>query len=166
MKRTPKPAPRSLLPWPAPIAHTLRFAVPRFSSQDSDRVAESRGKGENHNAPLWSGKGRGLSGWAGVRGPAKSLYADYPGLVSRVKPELYRNADGTVGGITARGLAEVPLARQLGLEEGDVLQSVNNERIDSQQKVLEMIQKYQNAGSFSVGILRNGKQKTISYNFY
>lgn len=93
------------------------------------------------------------------------LTVNYADLVTKVKPELYRDANGKVAGITAADIAEVPLAKQLGLENGDVLQTVNNEKIDSEQKVLEMVQKYQDAGSFRIGIMRNGKQKIITYNF-
>ena len=93
------------------------------------------------------------------------LTVNYADLLTKVKPELYRDASGKVAGITAADIADVPLAKQLGLENGDVLQTVNNEKIDSEQKVLEMVQKYQDAGSFRIGIMRNGKQKIITYNF-
>jgi type II secretory pathway component PulC len=93
------------------------------------------------------------------------LTVNYADLLTKVKPELYRDENGKVAGITAADIAEVPLAQQLGLENGDVLQTVNNEQIDSQEKILEMVQKYQDAGSFRIGIMRNGKQKIITYNF-
>ncbi len=93
------------------------------------------------------------------------LSTNYAELVTKVKPELYRDSNGRVAGITAADISDVPLAQQLGLENGDVLQTVNNEKIDSEQKVLEMIQKYQNVNTFRVGILRNGKVQNISYNF-
>lgn len=95
----------------------------------------------------------------------EQLRGDYTTLVTTVKPELYRDASGKVAGITAQNISDVPLATQLGLENGDVLQTVNNEQIDSEQKILEMIQKYQNADSFRIGVMRNGKQKVITYNF-
>lgn len=95
----------------------------------------------------------------------QELYVNYADLVTKVKPELYRDANGKVAGITAADISEVPLAKQLGLENGDVLQTVNNEQIDSEQKVMEMVQKYQDAGSFRIGVMRNGKQKIITYNF-
>lgn len=95
----------------------------------------------------------------------QELYVNYADLVTKVKPELYRDASGKVAGITAADISEVPLAKQLGLENGDVLQTVNNEKIDSEQKILEMVQKYQDAGSFRIGIMRNGKMKNITYNF-
>ena len=97
------------------------------------------------------------------RALVRELYQDYPTLMTKIKPQLYRNPNGDVIGVSARGIGDVPLARQLGLKEGDVLQTVNNERIDSEAKVLDMFQKYQNAGSFRVGILRNGKRKTITF---
>lgn len=95
----------------------------------------------------------------------QELYVNYKDLVTKVKPELYRDANGKVAGVTAADISEVPLAKQLGLENGDVLQTVNNEKIDSEQKILEMVQKYQDAGSFRIGIMRGGKQKIITYNF-
>lgn len=95
----------------------------------------------------------------------QELYVNYKDLVTKVKPELYRDENGKVAGVTAADISEVPLAKQLGLENGDVLQTVNNEKIDSEQKILEMVQKYQDAGSFRIGIMRDGKQKIITYNF-
>lgn len=94
----------------------------------------------------------------------RELYVNYADLVTKVKPELYRDASGKVAGITASEIEDIPLAEQLGLKNGDVLQTVNNEQIDSEQKVLEMVQKYQRSNSFRVGIMRNGKQKIITYN--
>lgn len=94
----------------------------------------------------------------------KELYVNYADLVTKVKPKLYRDASGRVAGITADDISDVPLAKSLGLENGDVLQTVNNEKIDSEQKILEMVQKYQNANSFRIGILRNGKIQNITYN--
>lgn len=93
------------------------------------------------------------------------LSASYTELMTQVKPELVRDENGKVTGITAADISDVPLAKQLSLENGDVLQTVNNEKIDSEQKILEMVQKYQDAGSFRIGIMRNGKQKVITYNF-
>lgn len=95
----------------------------------------------------------------------QELYVNYADLVTKVKPELYRDANGNVAGITAQEIDEIPLAKQLGLQNGDVLQTVNNEQIDSEQKVMEMVQKYQSSNSFRIGIMRNGKQKIITYDF-
>ena len=91
------------------------------------------------------------------------LYTNYADLVTRVKPEMYRDENGKMIGVTAKNISEVPLAGKLGLSDGDVLQTVNNERIDSEERILEMVQKYRNATSFRIGIIRNGKPRTITY---
>jgi len=93
----------------------------------------------------------------------QDLYQNYSDLITKVKPEMYRDANGNVVGVTAQNISEVPLASKLGLQDGDVLQSVNNEPIDSEQKIMEMVQKYQNSNSFRIGIMRNGRVQTITY---
>jgi general secretion pathway protein C len=94
----------------------------------------------------------------------QELYTNYADLVTKVRPEMYRDASGKIAGVTAENISQVPLAGKLGLQDGDVLQTVNNEMIDSEQKILEMVQKYQNSGSFRIGILRNGQPQVITYN--
>ncbi len=82
----------------------------------------------------------------------------------KIKPVIKRDARGNVTGVTAANIGRYPLAKKLGLQDGDILQTVNNERIDSQAKIMELIQKHQNASSFRIGILRNGKPRIITYN--
>jgi len=93
----------------------------------------------------------------------QDLYTNYADLITKVRPEMYRDESGNVIGVTAQNISEVPMAAKLGLEDGDVLQSVNNEPIDSEQKIMEMVQKYQNSNSFRIGIMRNGQVRTITY---
>jgi type II secretory pathway component PulC len=93
----------------------------------------------------------------------QDIYASYTDLITKVRPEMYRDANGNVIGVTADNISQVPIAAKLGIADGDVLQTVNNEQIDSEQKIMEMVQKYRNAGSFRIGILRNGKPKVITY---
>lgn len=93
----------------------------------------------------------------------QDLYANYADLVTNVKPELARDANGNVIGVTAPNIGQVPLAQKLGIQDNDVLQTVNNEQIDSEQKILEIVQKYQTATSFRIGIMRDGKPKVITY---
>ena len=92
----------------------------------------------------------------------QDLYKNYADLV-KIKPTLHRDAKGKVNGITADKIGDIPVAKKLGLANGDVLQTVNNEKINSEQKIMEMVQKYRNSGSFRIGILRNGKTKVITY---
>jgi type II secretory pathway component PulC len=93
----------------------------------------------------------------------QELYMNYADLVTKVRPEMYRDASGKVVGVTAQNISQVPLAEKLGLADGDVLQTVNNEAIDSEQKIMEMVQKHGNSNTFRIGILRNGKPQIITY---
>jgi general secretion pathway protein C len=93
----------------------------------------------------------------------QELFANYADIVTQVKPELYRDASGKVAGITASNLESVPVAKTLNLKNGDVLQTVNNEMIDSEEKIMELVNKYQNSNTFRIGILRDGKPMTITY---
>ena len=94
----------------------------------------------------------------------KDILASYADIVNKVKPTEYKDASGKVVGITAGNINDIPLAKKLALEDGDVFTSVNNEKIDSVQKVMELTNKYRNAGTLRIGILRNGKKKIITYN--
>lgn len=93
---------------------------------------------------------------------ANDVMMNYQDLI-KVKPELYRDASGKVVGLTANNIGQIPVAKKLGLNDGDVLQTVNNEPIDSEAKVMEMITKYSNATSFRIGLIRNGKPEVVTY---
>lgn len=94
----------------------------------------------------------------------QELFTNYAEIASQVKPELYTDESGNIAGITASNIESIPMAQKLGVRDGDVLQSVNNEPIDSEQKIYELINKYRNATSIRVGILRNGRPVTVTYN--
>ncbi len=83
--------------------------------------------------------------------------------LAELQPQLKRDESGNVLGLTAANISEFPLASKLGFADDDVLQTVNNERIDSEEKIMEILGKYQNASSFRIGILRNGKPQVITY---
>ena len=93
----------------------------------------------------------------------QELYTNYADLVTKVQPEMYRDQTGKVIGVTANNISQVPLAKKLGLRDGDVLQNVNGEAIDSEQKIMEMVQKYRNSTSFRIGLMRNGKVQNVTY---
>ena len=95
----------------------------------------------------------------------QQFLVNYGDLVGKIKPQTYTDPNtGQPAGITATGLNDVPLAKTLDLHDGDVLQSINNEPIDGEGKIVELIGKYQNATSFRLGILRDGKPRVITYN--
>ncbi len=91
------------------------------------------------------------------------IMTNYTDIATKLKPELARDENGNVIGVTANNINQIPMARKLGLGDGDILQTVNNEQIDSEQKIYEMIQKYQNAASIRIGVMSGGKPKVITY---
>lgn len=93
----------------------------------------------------------------------QDIHSNYADLVMNVVPEMVRDNSGNVIGVTAPNIGKQPLAQKLGVQENDILQTVNNERIDSEEKILEIVQKYQNASSFRIGIIRDGKPRVITY---
>jgi type II secretory pathway component PulC len=87
----------------------------------------------------------------------------YAELVTKVRPQMVRDSSGNIIGMTTDNIDDFELARKLGFRDGDVLQTVNNERIDSEQKIMEMIQKYGDSSAFRIGIMRNGNPQVITY---
>jgi type II secretory pathway component PulC len=84
-------------------------------------------------------------------------------LVTTVAPSLYEDENGNVAGITSSNISSIPLAQKMGLEDGDVLQTVNGIKIDSQDKIPEIVQKFGNLNVFRLGILRDGKPQVITF---
>ena len=131
-------------------------------------MADVKNAGEA-GAALASGAGADNKGEGGNRITinreefVQDLYTNYAELVTSIRPEYYRDAQGNVVGLTAQNISQVPMAQKLGLQDGDVLQSINNETIDSEQKVMELFQRYRDSSAFRIGIMRNGKPQVITY---
>lgn len=94
---------------------------------------------------------------------SKKLMASYEDIATKIDIREYRDKSGKVVGLTSPNITNVELAKELGLQNNDVLTSINNEPIDSIDKVYEVIQKYRNASAFRLGVLRNGKPMFITY---
>jgi len=92
----------------------------------------------------------------------QEVFDNYASL-SALRPEISRDESGNVLGITAPDISKQPLAQKLGFKDNDILQTVNNERIDSEEKIMEIFQKYQNANSFRIGIIRDGQPRVLNY---
>jgi general secretion pathway protein C len=93
----------------------------------------------------------------------QDLVTNYADIVTQIKPELYHDAEGKVAGLTASNLESIPIAQKLGVKNGDVLQTVNNEVIDSEEKIMELVNKYRNSSTFRIGLLRDGKPLVVTY---
>ncbi|MCX8063815.1 MAG: hypothetical protein N3G21_01420 [Candidatus Hydrogenedentes bacterium] len=95
----------------------------------------------------------------------KEFVASYADLVTRIRPEMYRDESGKIRGVTAKNIEEIPLAKKLGFKNGDVLVAVNDENIDSEDKIIDIIRKHSDPTlpAIKITILRDGKQMDVIY---
>lgn len=71
--------------------------------------------------------------------------------------------DGDAVGMRVTGLENVGLARIAGIEDGDVIQSINGMRLRTHQEAYQVFRSVRQQTDFKVVLLRNGQRKT--YNF-
>ncbi len=80
---------------------------------------------------------------------------------AQVSPQLVRDEAGNVKGITSPNIDKVPLAQRFGFQSGDVVKKINGVQIDSEQRALEVINRFQNSSSHWLTIERNGREQTL-----
>jgi type II secretion system protein C len=79
-----------------------------------------------------------------------------------VQPTTVTDENGNVTGLTADNIGTLPLADKLGLQDGDELQQINGQKIDSVDKISEMVQKFSDVGTFRLGIVRGGAKVNLT----
>jgi len=82
---------------------------------------------------------------------------------AQLSPQLKKDENGNVIGITSPNIGKIPLAQKYGFKDGDVIQTINGVTIDSEQRVMEVLSRYQNAPTHYVSILRDGKPQTLVF---
>jgi type II secretion system protein C len=93
----------------------------------------------------------------------KKLNDSWAQLSSTINIKVVKDDQGNVQGLTTDNISSIDVAKDLGFKDGDVLVSVNNEKVDSADKVAEILNKYRNAKTFRIGISRGGELKYIVY---
>lgn len=93
----------------------------------------------------------------------KKLEDEYARVASTLNVKVVNDENGKPKGITTDNIENYESAKELGLKNGDVLVSLNNEPVNSKERALEVLQKYKNASLFRVGILRNGQMQYLTY---
>lgn len=88
---------------------------------------------------------------------------DYAEVVNSLNPQMAEDDNGNVTGITSDNFASIPLAAEIGLQNGDVVNTVNGIKIDSDQRLMEIFQKFGNASTFRLGITRNGTPQMLTF---
>ncbi len=77
-------------------------------------------------------------------------------------PRMVEDSNGAIVGITSDTMGNIPLAGQVGLRSGDIIQSVNGMRITSEASVFEIVDRLQGQKRFEARVLRNGKPLTLT----
>jgi general secretion pathway protein C len=72
--------------------------------------------------------------------------------------------DGRIEGLQLNNIEQNEYARELGLEEGDVVVSVNGIKIRSIDEAFTVANRLQRAPTVRVEVLREGKSRTLTYN--
>jgi type II secretory pathway component PulC len=92
----------------------------------------------------------------------RELEANAATLLTQVKPEFKKDARGNTVGVTSSNISAIPIAKEIGLQDNDVVTSINGEKIDSQEKLFALFNKYGNAATVRVGIERNGRPQVLN----
>ena len=92
--------------------------------------------------------------------PSRTSIAD---LFRRVTIEPYGSNDRTEG-LKITGLENFPMAQALGLQNGDIVQSVNGQQLTSKQKAFQVLMKARTQSKIDFQLLRDGKSKNLSFN--
>ena len=88
---------------------------------------------------------------------------NYADVVTTLNPQMAEDDNGNVVGISSDNFASIPLASQVGLQNGDVVNTINGIKIDSDQKLAEIFEKFSNASSFRLGVTRNGTPMMLTF---
>ncbi len=80
----------------------------------------------------------------------------------RARPHM---ENGEVKGLEIAGVDKIGVAQIAGLEEGDVVQSVNGQLINSLPKAMQVFRKARHLDDLSVEILRDGESISKSFKF-
>ncbi len=78
-------------------------------------------------------------------------------LLIKHAPTIVMGPDGKPQGLTAQNISQIPFARELGLQDGDIISEVNGIPIQSIPQIVQMAPQFQGVRQFNVKILRNGQ---------
>jgi len=85
----------------------------------------------------------------------------YKSLLS-IKVEPHYEAQKVVG-MQVNGIPENSVITTTGIKNQDIVKSVNNQRIDSYQKALQVFSKVKNQPEIKVSLLRDGQPLNLFY---
>lgn len=101
--------------------------------------------------------------------PVKQPAAETPTKIAHVEAILAEAViepyavNGQAEGLRITGLENIPMAKALGLKNGDIIRVVNGHRLTSKQKALQVFKKARSQETMSVELLRDGETKELSF---
>ena len=99
------------------------------------------------------------------RDDINKLTSNLPDLLQQARAIPKMGAGGQVEGFALVDIAPGSIYERLGLKRGDVIKSVNGEKIDSPAKAMEMYNALRgSASSIGLGIERDGRDNNFNYN--
>lgn len=72
-------------------------------------------------------------------------------------------ADSATPGLKITDLENVPLAKKLGLRDGDVIRGVNGQQVTTRQKAFQVMRKAKSQKRLTIELIRDGQEKTLSF---
>jgi len=94
---------------------------------------------------------------------------EIPGMMEYVEEMLTKvvikpyAVNGQVEGLRITGIEDMPMAKALGLKDGDIIRKVNGHRLTSKQKALQVFKKARSQAAISVELLRDGETEELSF---
>ncbi|NOU34693.1 MAG: hypothetical protein HOO96_42930 [Polyangiaceae bacterium] len=144
------------LPGPAPMVDA-RAPEPRASWSDTDTGACARARASGGILP---------TSWTTTYVTRQELdraLEDQSALMRNARMVPVKGVDGRIAGIRLFGANAGSYLARLGLESGDLLQTINGYDVTSPEKSLEAYSRLRNADELRVGIVRRGIPMTLVY---
>jgi general secretion pathway protein C len=91
-----------------------------------------------------------------------SKLSDLSSLMTEAKA-LPNMKNGEFNGFKLYAMRSTSLFGQIGLKNGDIIQSVNGEKVDSLEKAMQLLETFKNASSVQLGLQRRGAQTNMDY---
>ncbi len=101
--------------------------------------------------------------------PVKQPLTEVPTRIAHVEVMLSKAViepyavNGQIEGLRITGLENIPMAKALGLKNGDIICEVNGNRLTSKQKALQVFKKARSQAVMNLELLRDGETEELSF---
>ncbi|MCF6283921.1 MAG: thermonuclease family protein [Candidatus Hydrogenedentes bacterium] len=143
-----------LAPWDYRASHNLPLVT--YKVEPEANVAKET-EAAKEETPTLAAKGT-----MKARPALPAIPQEYMGLVAKHRPRIAQDAQGNPLGLTASDISSIPGATQIGLQNGDIVTSINGMAITNPAQLMGMYGKLRNARQLDIQIIRDGGPIAIS----